>query len=409
MQEKNYEEYAVSHGWKALATKLVRIGNNQDIDKNGRFINAPISRGSTVIYPSVSAMRNSGAENLYTHKTIYGAMGSPNQHLLEQVMASIEGGTHTQVVSSGLAACTVPLLTYLSAGDHCLLMDSVYGPTRRFADRVLRRFGVEVSYYAPELSPQEVEKLFQPNTRVLFVESPGSHTFELQDIKALSSIAHRHQSRMIIDNTWGIGIFQPFQHGVDISIQALTKYANGHSDLVLGAITVNNDKDWQLLRETTVILGEVGGPEEAWLTLRGLRTLGARLEKQSVSALKIAKWIANQPEVERVLHPALPSCYGHEFWKRDFTGASSLFGVVFKKPITPDHVITFIDSLSNFGIGASWGGYESLVMLTDGEIKRTYKSHVLTGAACRFQIGLEDPEDLIKDLEKGFGILRNSL
>lgn len=396
------EEDAVSRGWKALSTLLVTAGRHKDsVPKEGSFVNPPLHRGSTVIYPSVAAMRDT--EGLqYEHHTLYGAMGSPNQHELEKVVALIEGGSHSQVVSSGLTACTLPLLAFLSAGDHCLLIDSIYGPTKRFSEKVMKKFGVEVSYYPADISVAEIKKYLQPNTKVIFTESPGSHTFEIQDISALSKLAHQHHIKLFLDNTWGIGVFKPFEHGVDVSVQALTKYANGHSDLVLGAITVNNDADWHLLRDTAIALGEVAGSDACWLTLRGLRTLGARLEKQSISALKIAQWLQEQPEVERVLHPALPSCYGHEIWKRDFSGASSVFTIVFKPSITSQQVIDMIETLKFFSIGASWGGYESLVLLTDGEIYRNFQNQLLTGSACRLQIGLEDHQDIINDLNNAF-------
>lgn len=402
MSHISSEELAVSYGWKILSTFLVQIGRQTySLPEKGVFVNDPLARGSTVIYPSVEAMRRS-EKGKYEHETLYGAMGSPNQHQLEQVIAQIEGGSHCQVVSSGLAACTIPLLGFLSSGDHCLIIDSIYGPTKRFAETVLGKFGVEISYYPADCNLDEIETYIQNNTKLIFTESPGSHSFEIQNIAGTAEIAHSYGAKLILDNTWGIGIFKPFEHGVDISVQALTKYANGHSDLVLGAITVKCDDDWHILRDYAVAMGEVAAPDVCWLTLRGLRTMAARLEKQSVTGLKIAQWCSRQPYVERVLHPALPSCYGHEFWKRDFTGASSVFGVVFKKNIILQKVIEMINHLKFFSIGASWGGYESLVLLTDGEIRRKYKSRTLTGSACRFHIGLENENDLIEDLKQAF-------
>lgn len=401
------DEYAVSHGWKELSTLLVTAGRHKEsLSDQGQFVNDPLHRGSTVIYPSVSAMRNTEGQQ-YQHHTLYGAMGSPNQHELEKVMTLIEGGSHTQIVSSGLTACTLPLLAFLSSGDHCLLIDSIYGPTKRFSEKVMKRFGIEISYYPADIAVAEIERYIQPNTKVIFTESPGSHTFEIQDIPALARLAHQHHIKLFLDNTWGIGIFKPFEHGVDVSVQALTKYANGHSDLVLGAVTVNNDPDWHLLRDTAIALGEVAGPDACWLALRGLRTLGARLEQQSISALHIAKWCQNQPEIERVLHPALSSCYGHDLWKRDFAGASSLFTLVFKSHIQTQQVINMIERLNLFAIGASWGGYESLILLTDGEIYRNFPNQLLTGSACRLHIGLENTQDIIDDLNSAFSIWRS--
>lgn len=402
MEQLSPEEFAVSHGWKALSTLLIQAGRHQKpLPTDGVFVNEPLARGSTVIYPSIQAMRNYDQKQ-YEHHTLYGAMGSPNQHSLEKVIAQIEGGTDSQLVSSGLAACTLPLLAFLSTGDHCLIIDSIYGPTRRFADTIMRRFGVEVSYYPADCSLKEIEAYIQANTKVIFTESPGSHSFEIQDIAGTAALAHQYGAKLILDNTWGIGVFKPFKHGVDISIQALTKYANGHSDLVLGAITVAEKENWHKVRDTAIALGEVAGSDVCWLTLRGLRTLAARLEKQSVLGLKVAQWCSQQPEIAHVLHPALPSCFGHELWKRDFTGASSIFGLVFKQNISSDQVIQMIDYLNIFAIGASWGGYESLVLPTDGEIRRQFKSRTLTGAACRLHIGLEDSMDLIADLKQAF-------
>lgn len=395
-------ETAVSQGWKSLSTLLIQAGRHAlPLPTKGVFVNEPLARGSTVIYPSVEAMQKAG-QGFFSHETIYGAMGSPNQHQLEKVIALIEGGSDCQIVSSGLAACTIPFLSFLSAGDHCLIIDSIYGPTRRFADTVMQRFGIEVNYYPADCQADEIETYIRKNTKLIFTESPGSHSFEIQDIGKTAEIAHRYGAKLVLDNTWGIGIFKPFEHGVDISVQALTKFANGHSDLVLGAITVNDPEDWRKLRNTSVALGEVAGPDACWLTLRGLRTLAARLEKQSVTGLKVALWCSQQPFVERVLHPALPSCYGHNIWKRDFTGASSVFGVVFNDCIAKEQVVDIINNLEIFSIGASWGGFESLVLLTGDEIKRNFKSKTLTGPAFRLHIGLEDSQDLIQDLEQAF-------
>lgn len=395
-------EHKVSQGWRKLSTLLVEAGRpKKPVKQDGVFVNYPLERGSTVLYPSIAAMRTED-QRKYDHHTLYGAMGSLNQHELEKVIALIEGGTDTHIVSSGLAACTIPLLAFLSAGDHCLLIDSVYGPTSRFSETVLKRFGVEVSYYPADCTVQEIETYLQPNTKVIFTESPGSHTFEIQDIRGIADLAHRYGIRLFLDNTWGIGIFKPFEHGVDLSIQSLTKFANGHSDLVLGAITVNNMEDWHKIRDVTVALGEAPSSDSCWLTLRGLRTLAARLEKQSISGLKVAQWCSKRPEIERVLHPALESCHGHEFWKRDFDGASSVFTLVFKPTISEKQLVAMIDHLKLFSIGASWGGYESLVLLTNGEIKRRFKNRLLTGVACRLHVGLENPDDLIQDLAQAF-------
>ncbi|WP_212374403.1 cystathionine beta-lyase [Acetobacter persici] len=397
-------ETTVTQGWDKLSSTLTRLAR-PEILPEGSPVNMPMTRGSTVLFPTLKDMQKQGQKR-FDHEYIYGAMGTPVQHELEKAIAVIEGGTDCQVVSSGLAACTTPLLAFLNAGEHCLLPDSVYSPTRRFAENVLKRFSVEISYYPPRASAEELGSLMQPNTRVLFAESPGSHTFEVQDIPMLARIAHAHDARLMLDNTWGFGIFAPFAHGVDISIQALTKYPSGHSDVIAGAVTVATTEDWHLLRDTAIQLGQLAGPDDCWLTLRGLHTMGVRLSHQARSALQIAQWLKNRPEVARILHPAFPDCPGHEIWKRDFTGAGSLFGFVLKNTFSQKAMEAMIDSLRMFGIGASWGGYESLVLPTSKSITRNFPSVETEGPALRLQIGLEAPEDLIADLEQGLSILK---
>jgi cystathionine beta-lyase len=258
------------------------------------------------------------------------------------------------------------------------------------------------------ISGEAIRALFRPNTRVLMTESPGSHTFEVQDIPSLAAAAHEAGIKVFMDNTWGLHHFQPFRHGVDVSIQALTKYAGGHSDILLGAVTVNSDEDWRWLREGALELGSYASPDDCWLALRGLRTLHVRLKAQEAAGLAIARWFAARPEVARVLHPALPSCPGHEFFKRDFSGACGLFGVVFKPDYAAAAVVAMIDALELFGIGASWGGYESLVLPTTGTIRRSAGTGVFEGEMARFQIGLENIEDLIADLDAGLAVMRNA-
>jgi cystathionine beta-lyase len=337
---------------------------------------------------------------------LYGLYGTETHFALERAVAEIEGGSHCQIVGSGLAACVIPLLAYLKAGDHLLAPDSVYGPTRTFCDTVLARFGVATTYYDPMLAEAEITALLQPNTRVLFTESPGSHTFEVQDIPMLARVAHAHGAKVFMDNTWGILHFQPFAHGVDVSIQALTKYVGGHSDLILGAVTVDSEADWAWLRPGALELGQYASPDDCWLALRGLRTLGVRLRAQYAAGLEIATWLAARAEVARVLHPALDSCPGHEFFKRDFTGGCGLFGVVFQPQYSAKAVVAMIDALQHFGIGASWGGYESLVLPAAGTISRSAGTGVFEGPIARFHIGLEDTGDLIADLDQALAALR---
>jgi cystathionine beta-lyase len=386
-------------------TKLVHTGRAGT--KTHGFVNPPLVRGSTVLYPDVATKISLGKRRLEQIE-LYGLYGTATHFALENAVAEIEGGTHCQIVGSGLAACTVPLLGYLQSGDHLLVPDSVYGPTRNFCNFFLRRYGVETTYYDPLIDEPGITALLRPNTRVIFTESPGSHTFEVQDIPMLARAAHAAGAKCFMDNTWGIQTFQPFSHGVDVSIQALTKYIGGHSDIILGAITVNSESDWAWLRKASTELGQYASPDDCWLALRGLRTLGVRLRAQSDAALAIAHWFAARPEVARVLHPALPSCPGHEFFVRDFTGACGLFGVVFNPEFSAAAIVAMIDALQIFGIGASWGGYESLVLPTTGTITRSAGTGVFEGEIARFHIGLENIDDLIADLDQALAVMRAS-
>jgi cystathionine beta-lyase len=351
--------------------------------------------------------RRDGMAHRLEQKLLYGVMGTPTHYPLEDVIAEIEGGTRCQIVCSGLAAVTTPLLAYLKAGDHLLLPDSVYGPARNFANGMLRQMGIETTYYDPMIGADGLGAMMRPNTSVLYLESPGSHTFEVQDVPALSAVAHRHGAKVLMDNTWGIHYFQPFTHGVDVSIQALTKYVVGHSDVLLGSVTTNSDADWERVRTAALSLGQYASPDDCWLALRGVRTMAVRLDRQQESALTVARWFAERPEVARVLHPALPSCPGHELWKRDFSGACSLFGVVMQPGYSQAAVHAMAESLALFGIGASWGGYESLVLPTTGFVTRTAGSGDFGGQTVRFHIGLEEPKDLIADLERGLAVMRS--
>jgi len=388
---------------KKIETALVHAGRKPT--KEYGFVNPKLVRGSTVLYPDMETKLATG-KHILEPVDIYGLCGNETHFALEAAIAEIEGGSHAQVTGSGLSAITVPLLAYLKAGDHLLVPDSVYGPTRTFCDGLLRRYGVETSYYDPMITARALDGLFRTNTRVLFTESPGSHTFEVQDIPALAEVAHAHGAKVFLDNTWGIHHFQPFTKGVDVSIQALTKYPGGHSDIVLGAVAVNSEEDWRWLRLGALELGNYASPDDCWLALRGLRTLHVRLKAQEAAGLRVAEWFAGRPEVARVLHPAMPSCPGHEVFKRDFTGSCGLFGVAFQPQFSPAAVVRMVDSLQLFGIGASWGGYESLVLPTTGTIRRSEGTGVFEGEMARFHIGLENVDDLIEDLERGLAALR---
>jgi cystathionine beta-lyase len=361
-----------------------------------------VHRGSTVLYESV-AQRRAYMRKQLDQALTYGIQGGPTHHALENVIADIEGGTRCQLFPSGLAAITGPLLGYLGSGDHVLVPDSVYGPVRHFCDGMARRLGIQTNYYTPEIGADELDGLVRENTKVLYLESPGSHTFEVQDVPALAAAAHARGLAVLMDNTWGIHAFQPFAHGVDVSIQALTKYPVGHSDVLLGSAAVADDAHWRRVRDAALALGFYASPDDCWLTLRGLRTMAVRLAHQEQSGLRIATWFAARPEVLRVLHPALPGTLGHELWKRDFSGACSLFGVVFQPRYTAEQTHQFVDALRLFGIGASWGGYESLALPTTGFINRTGGRP--EGPTVRFHIGLEDAAELIADLEQALGVL----
>ncbi len=393
-------DHPEKHGFRTRLSHAGRAGKRVH-----GFVNPPLLRGSTVLYPTMKD-RVALAAQRGAHVLTYGLGGSETHWALADMIAEIEGGSHSFIVGSGLAAVTVPLLAFLKAGDHCLMPDSVYGPARNFATGMLARFGVETSFYRPEIGEAELASLLRPNTTVVYTESPGSHTFEMQDIPALARAAHAHGAKVLMDNTWGLHVFQPFAHGVDVSIQALTKYAGGHSDLLIGSVTVADEADWKRLHAGAAGLGQYASPDDCWLCLRGLRTLAVRLEAQMRAGIAVAEWLRDRDEVAEVLHPALPGARGHEIWKRDFTGACSLFGVVFQPEFAPEATHAMAEALELFGIGASWGGYESLVLPTTGFITRTAGGEDFPGPLMRVHVGLENVADLIADLEQGLAVLR---
>ncbi len=395
MTEKNLQDYG-------LATRLSHAGRAGT--KAHGFVNPPIHRGSTVLYENME-QRRAFMRKRFDQALTYGIQGSATHHALEDVIAGIEGGTRCQIFPSGLAAITGPLLGYLSAGDHVLVPDSVYGPVRSFCDTMLRRLGITTTYYHAETTAAELEPLYRPETKVLYLESPGSHSFEIQDVPALAASAHARGAAVLMDNTWGIHAFQPFTHGVDVSIQALTKYPVGHSDVLLGSATTADETHWKKLRDAALVLGFYASPDDCWLALRGLRTMAVRLAHQERAGIEVATWLRARPEVARVLHPALQGAPGHDLWKRDFSGACSLFGVVFQPSYTPADTHRFVDALNLFGIGASWGGYESLALPTTGFVNRSAGDLDLGGPAVRFHIGLEDTADLIADLAQALPTL----
>ncbi len=378
------------------ATEVVHSGRNPG-QQHG-FVNPPVYRGSTVLYPTVESL------NAKTQPYSYGRRGTPTVTALEDALSKLEGGAKTKLTSSGYQAVTTALLAFVEAGDHILITDSVYQPARQFCDYILKRIGVETEYYDP-LIGSGIAKKVRPNTRLLYTESPGSQTFEMQDTRAFSEVAADKKLWHLMDNTWASPLlFKPFQHGVDVSIQAATKYVVGHADAMLGAIT-SNERAAKHIEMAAGTLGVCPGSEETFLGLRGLRTLDVRLKKHEASGIAVAEWLAKRPEIARVLHPALPSDPGHALWKRDFLGASGLFSVVLR-PVSAKAVAAMLDGLSLFGMGYSWGGYESLVIPFDPSSYRTATRWQAEGPALRFHIGLEDVGDLIDDLEAGFSRMK---
>lgn len=371
-------------------TTLAHIGNDPR-DFHG-FVNPPVVHASTVLFPDARTMATRG------QKYTYGTRGTPTTDALAMAIDRLEGSAGTIVVPSGLAAVTVPLLGFVAASDHVLITDSVYRPTRHFADTMLKRLGVEVEYYDP-LVGAGLAALMKPNTKVVFTESPGSNTFEIQDIPAIAKAAHAGGAVVMMDNTWATPLYlRPLDHGVDISIHAATKYPAGHSDVLLGTVSANT-ACWPKLSEAFNTLGCCAGPDDVYQVLRGLRTMGVRLAHHQKSALDIARWLEEQNGVAHVLHPALESFPGHVLWKRDFSGSSGIFSVVLAGG-GEKQAHAFLDALQVFGLGYSWGGYESLavpVFLGDRVIaKGPYEGPVI-----RLQIGLEDVEDLKADISRG--------
>ncbi len=375
---------------KGIHTRLAHIGN--DPREFFGFVNPPVVHASTVLFPDAATM---AARN---QKYTYGTRGTPTTDALSSAIDTLEGSAGTILVPSGLAAVTIPLLAFLSAGDHVLIVDSVYHPTRNFADTMLKRLGVEVDYYDP-LVGAGITALMKPNTKVVFTESPGSNTFEMQDIPAIAREAKVRGAVVMMDNTWATPLyFRPLEHGVDISIHAATKYPAGHSDVLLGTVSAN-EACWKRLQETHFTMGCCAAPDDVYQVLRGLRTMGVRLERHEENALDVARWLERQQGVARVLHPGLESFPGHDIWKRDFSGASGIFSIVLSGGGERE-AHAFLDALEIFGLGYSWGGYESLavhVFLGD----RTVAKGDYQGPVIRLQIGLENPEDIKADLARG--------
>lgn len=369
-------------------------------------VNPPVFHASTILSESVAEYRRKRRDfQQEIPGTYYGRFGTPTLETLQEAIAALEGGHRTVLYPSGLAACAGALLAFLSSGDHLLVTDSVYGPTRNFARGLLKRFGVSTTFFDP-LVGGAIESLIRPETRAIYLESPGSLTFEVQDVPAIAEVAHRHGITVIADNTWATPLyFKPFAHGIDVSVHSATKYVVGHSDAMLGVITCTKEA-WPKLKSSTYELGQTAGPDDVYLGQRGLRTLAVRLKRHWENGVALAEWIARQPEVERVLHPALPGDPGYAIWKRDFTGACGLFGVVLKEGVSDRALCALIDGLELYGIGSSWGGFESLIVPFDLREARTATKWPHAGPCFRIHAGLENIEDLVADLEAGFRRLR---
>lgn len=377
-------------------TRLVHAG--RDPSEQHGFVNTPIYRGSTVLYPSYDAIKN--RRNRYT----YGTKGTPTTEALETAWSGLANAAGTIVTSSGLAAITVALLSCLKAGDHLLVTDSAYLPTRTFCNGMLKRFGVETSYYDPTVGAG-IATLMRPNTAAVLTEAPGSQSFEMQDIPAIADVAHRHGATVLMDNTWATPLyFPPHDMGVDLAIEAGTKYLSGGSDLLLGLVSANAAA-WPRLRATYDEMAVCPGPEDVFLALRGLRTMALRLAEHERQALALADWLRARPEVKQVLHPGLPDAPGHALWKRDFKGSSGLFSIILH-PASEAAVAAMLDDLQLFGMGYSWGGFESLIVPFDCAPYRTATTWAPGGPALRIQVGLEDLDDLKADLDAGFARLR---
>lgn len=388
-------------------TYLVTGGRRPD-EQNG-FINPPVFHGSTVLFKTVEELL---ARQRYTgfrdrgQSYTYALRGTPTTDALEEVLTELEGGMGTVLLPSGLAAVTLSLMSVLGAGDHLLMVDSVYQPTRIFCNGTLKRMGIETTYYDP-YAGSGIADLMRPNTKAVFTESPGSQTFEIQDIAGIAKAAHAHGAAVIMDNTWATPLyFKALEHGVDIVLHAGTKYFSGHSDVMMGSITAN-DAWWPRLRQTHDEIGMQLAPDDVHLVLRGMRTMGVRLRHHEKSALDIARWLDARAEVSRVLHPALESHPDHAAWKAQFSGSTGLFSVVFA-PVSRDAFHAFMNALAFFGMGYSWGGFESLAVPFDCATYRTATAFDMEGPCVRFHIGLEDTNDLKADLDQAFAVMRGT-
>jgi cystathionine beta-lyase len=388
---------------KHTETKLVHAGRRSS--QYHGVVNPPVLHASTILFDSLAELEKAGAST--PGKVTYGRHGTPTRFLLEEAVAELEGGYGTLCVSSGVSAITNAILAFVKPGDHILVTDSAYFPTRNLCNTFLKKFGVETEYYDPTLAG-DIAGLIRDNTALVWCESPGSLTFEMQDIPAIAKAARARDVKVLLDNTWASPILcRPFELGVDVSVQAGTKYIVGHSDVMLGTITTATEADLLTIKKQILISGDAVGPDDCYLAQRGLRTLAVRLKQHHESGLKVAKWLQTRSEVKRVLHPGLPDDPGHAIWKRDFTGASGLFSFVME-PVEKAQLANMVDHMELFGMGFSWGGFESLILPSDPTKIRTATNWDEDGQLIRLHVGLEDPDDLIADLEAGFERLKTA-
>ena len=384
-------------------TLLNQLG--RDPNKYSGAVNTPVFRASTIVFPNLETYEQRPGDNYKTPR--YGIHGTPTSWALEESIARMEGGHEAVVVPSGLAAIAAALCAFAKTGSHVLVADSVYGPTRNFCDKRLRAFGVTIEYYDP-LIGGGIKNSIKTNTCAIFCEAPGSLSFEMQDIPAIAHEARARDIPVLADTTWGTPyFFRSFDAGVDVSIHAGTKYISGHSDVMLGVL-VTNEKYWVPVRRAVADYGYCVSADDCYLALRGFRTIGVRMKQQMANALTVARWLEQRPEVSRVLFPALESHPGHALWKRDFQGAASLFSLVLK-PVNKMQVTAFVNALKHFGIGSSWGGYESLVTAPNIAALRTATSWANDGPVIRLHIGLDDPDDLITDIAQGFAAMMKAM
>jgi cystathionine beta-lyase len=384
---------------RSWRTKLIH--SDVELPEGYRSLVTPVFRGSTTVFPSATKIRDDWRQ----HRVgwVYGLYGTPTALELAGRIAELEGGFRSFIVPGGQSALAVINLALTREGDHVLIPDSIYSPHRQLADDLLRRFGVSCDFYPPTIGAG-IDALIGERTRLVWCESPGSITMEVQDVPAIADAAHRHGAQVAMDNTYSAGVyFDAFAHGVDIVTQAITKYIGGHSDLLLGSVTVRNEADYERVGSTLQMLGMAVSPDECSLALRGMQTLGVRLAALERSTLEVAQWLAGREEIATVLHPALPSCPGHALWKRDFTGSTSVFSVEFRPEVRRSRVRAFVDALELFEIGWSWGGVTSLAVPVNPP--RSASEGRRAGPLVRFNVGLEDPADLLADLEGGLRAL----